>query len=142
MKKLDNNLSDIFDVNPIGEEPKNEIAKVESGDKNIDNNINDDYHETRKNLYDILEQGKDALLHALAVAKNSEHPRAFEVVGGLMKQLSDINTQLVDLHTKKAELESKSDKQDNGPSTVTNNAIFVGSTSELSKMIENMKKGA
>lgn len=140
MAKIDENLSNIFDVSPIGEKA-NEIVEVKDVSSSTDK-ISDDYDNTRDNLYELLNKGKDALEHALVVAQNSEHPRAFEVVGNLMKQLSDINHQLVDLHAKRADLENKSLKEnDSGTKNITNNAIFVGSTSELSKMIENMKKG-
>jgi uncharacterized glyoxalase superfamily metalloenzyme YdcJ len=73
------------------------------------------------------------------VAKQSEHPRAFEVVGNLIKQLADVNQQLMDVHQQKKKLEepSKTIKSNN----TTNNAIFVGSTAELSNMIKKMTKG-
>lgn len=142
MSKIDKNLSDIFDVTPIGETIENPIVPIET--EVVDSRIDQDYENTRNNLYILLQQGKSALEHALEVAKSSEHPRAFEVVGGLMKQISDINLQLMDLHSKKANLENKTKKEENPstPSNITNNAIFVGSTTELSKMIENMRKGA
>lgn len=144
MSKTDENLSNIFDVTPISSsDSKNDIIEYVPKEVN-DSPVEDDYSNTRKNLYGLLQQGEDALAHALEVAKMSEHPRAFEVVGGLIKQLSDINHQLLDLHTKKEKLSHlKNDKGEktNQPQNVTNNAIFVGSTSELSKMIENMKKG-
>ena len=100
--------------------------------------LDDDYETTRSNLHTILQQGQDALYHALEVAKASEHPRAFEVVGGLMKHLSDINTQLLDLHKKKQSIEAPTKEE---RKSVTNNAIFVGSTNELSKMLNDLRKG-
>jgi len=81
-------------------------------------------------------------MHALEVAKASEHPRAFEVVGNLMKQLSDVNAQLLDLHEKKQKLDLPAAKKEEASKQVTNNnAIFVGSTAELNKMLQNMNKG-
>lgn len=135
--KIDESLSKVFDVEPI---PKTEVV--------IENNIvleepkekiEVDYEITRNNLRTLLQQGQEALTNALEVAKQSEHPRAFEVVGNLMKQLADINQQLLDLHQQKQKLDepSKSEKA----KQVTNNAIFVGSTSELNKLIHNMTKG-
>lgn len=138
----DEKLSNVFGVEPIG---KTELIDtngtvIKQNDSSIEE-LNVDYETTRSNLHSILTQGQEALTHALNVAKNSEHPRAFEVVGGLMKHLSDINGQLLDIHKKKQQIEApkelvKSDSAKN----VTNNAIFVGSTSELSKMLENMRK--
>lgn len=144
MSKLDKNLSDIFDVAPISDTTKSEVVEYKEQDLSPrELKIDDDYENTRNNLYSLLQQGKVALEHALEVARNSEHPRAFEVVGGLMKQLSDINHQLVDLHAKRQVLETKGKPEETPTSTknITNNAIFVGSTTELSKMIENMRKG-
>lgn len=102
--------------------------------------LEQDYETTRSNLHSILSQGQDALVHALSVAKQSEHPRAFEVVGGLMKHLSDINGQLLDIHKKKQQLEAPKEEETKAKN-VTNNSIFVGSTSELSKMLNDLRKG-
>jgi hypothetical protein len=89
-----------------------------------------------------LNQGQDALYHALEIAKQSEHPRAFEVVGNLMKQLADTNEQLLALSERKQKLDLPRPSADGAPAKqVTNNAIFVGSTSELSNLIKNMNKG-
>ena len=98
--------------------------------------IDYDYDKTRNNLHTLLATGQEALMHALEIAKSSEHPRAFEVVGNLMKQLSDINSQLLDLHRQKQRLDTPDKGQPIGePKNVTNNSIFVGSTAELSKLI-------
>jgi hypothetical protein len=128
-------LSEVFDVAPI--ENVQVLPAPVMPQQNV--NIDYDYETTRSNLHSILAQGQDALTHALNVAKNSEHPRAFEVVGGLMKHLSDINTQLLDLNKKKQQLDNPKSTNKEGP--VTNNSIFVGSTAELSKMINDLKKG-
>lgn len=106
---------------------------------NVEANINEDYVNTRTNLYNLLNTGQSALLDALEVARGSEHPRAFEVVGNLIKQLADINHQLLDLSEKKQKMVTKKDEPIN-PTTVNNNAIFVGSTSELSKMLKNINE--
>lgn len=109
----------------------------------LEKNVDYDYEKTRSNLHNLLQQGQDALMHALEVAKQSEHPRAFEVVGGLMKQLADVNHQLMDLSDKRQKLMDKSKNNDSQPGkTVTNNnAIFVGSTAELNKMLKDMNGG-
>jgi len=135
---IDDKLSAVFDVEPIG---KTEILLPPTNTLPEKNEAFDnDYETTRSNLHSILTQGQEALFHALEVAKQSEHPRAFEVVGGLMKHLSDINHQLLDLHKKKQVLESGND--DSKKTNVTNNnAIFVGSTNELSKMLNTIRKG-
>lgn len=136
--KIDDNLSQIFNMEPI-EKAKTDIVIAETGEiiESKEVKVESDYDRTRNNLHNLLAQGQEALNHALEVAKQSEHPRAFEVVGNLMKQIADINTQLMDLHQQKQKLDGPKESAKN----VTNNAIFVGSTSELNKLIEKMNKG-
>lgn len=135
--KIDDSLSEVFDVKPITQTEVIDTDGVIVSQSN--NKIEDDYEVTRNNLRILLQQGQEALQKSLDVAMQSEHPRAFEVVGNLMKQLADINQQLLDLHQQKQKLDepSKADKA----KQVTNNAIFVGSTAELNKLIKNMAKG-
>lgn len=131
MSNIDNKLSEIFDIAPI---EKQEVAAVET---QTNRDLESDFEITRNNLHELIQQGQDALYHALEVAKQSEHPRAFEVVGGLVKHLSDVNAQLMHLHKQKQSIELPSKKE----SSVTNNAIFVGSTSDLSKMLNDLRRG-
>lgn len=148
--KLNETLNETFNVEsmPVAEPIRGEII-TKSGEvivpqqQDIDQNVDYDYDKTRNNLHTLLSQGQEALMAALEVAKSSEHPRAFEVVGGLMKQLADINHQLLDLSDKRQKMLSKTPtKETGGSSGVTNNnAIFVGSTTELNKMLQNMTKG-
>lgn len=134
-------LSEIFNVPAVEiEKIDAEVVDIMPKETEKSEKIESDYERTRNNLHELLRQGQDALNHALEVAKVSEHPRAFEVVGGLMKQLSDINHQLLDLHAKHAKLENKDGEKQQNPTNVTNNTMFVGSTTELSKMIEQMRK--
>ena len=141
--KIDETLSDVFDIEPM--EVKSGELITTKGDVVVpkDEKIEYDYEKTRSNLHALLQSGQDALMHALEVAKSSEHPRAFEVVGNLMKQLSDVNAQLLDLHEKKQKLDAPKGKQEepNSKQVTNNNAIFVGSTAELNKMLQNMNKG-
>lgn len=132
---IDDKLSQVFDVTPI--ENTSSVVQMTEAPSNVD--LNSDFETTRSNLHGLLIQGQDALFHALEVAKQSEHPRAFEVVGGLMKHLSDINTQLLDLHKRKQSIEAPTKEE--RKSVTNNNAIFVGSTSDLSKMLNDIRKG-
>jgi hypothetical protein len=136
--KIDNELSELFKLPPM-EQRGNEVIVSETGEilRTQEEKIESDYDKTRENLLKLLTQGQDALTTALAVAKQSEHPRAFEVVGNLMKQVADINSQLMVLHQQK----QKIDEPKVGAKNVTNNAIFVGSTSELNKLIDKLHKG-
>lgn len=133
----DESLSKVFNVEHVEQQVEIFPAVVDSEDVVSSEAIDSDYDVTRKNLHNIIDCGKEALTHALSVAKQSEHPRAFEVVGGLMKQLADINQQLMDIHQQKKKLEEPVKGQASN-NKVTNNAIFVGSTSELNKMIKKM----
>ena len=135
--RTDDNLSEVFDVKPM---PVTEVI-TEDGEiiATSGSKIEDDYDVTRNNLRTLLTTGQEALMQALEVAKQSEHPRAFEVVGNLMKQLADVNQQLMDLHQQKQKLDAP--KEASKKEVTNNNAIFVGSTAELNKMIQNMTKG-
>lgn len=136
--KIDDNLSKVFDVEPSDVK---EIVTTADGEiiPDTGNKIDVDYETTRKNLHILLVQGQSALQSALDIAQSSEHPRAFEVVGNLMKQLADVNQQLLDLHRQKQKLDEPAIKDE--AKKITNNAIFVGSTAELNKLIKNMTKG-
>ena len=131
---IDKQLSEIFDVETSDKKEVSTTQVIPSSD----NVVETDYEAARNNLHLLLFQGQDALMGALEVAKQSEHPRAFEVVGNLMKQLADVNQQLMDIHKQKQKLDEPG--KESGKVT-NNNAIFVGSTAELTKMIKNMNKG-
>jgi hypothetical protein len=133
---IDDNMNKIFDLEPAEyvEIPK-KSTDITIGAKTIDN----DFDHARDNLYDLLETGKEALMDMLEVAKQSEHPRSYEVVGNLLKQLSDMNQQLLDIHAQKRKVEPVTTKEQ--ATNVTNNAIFVGSTHDLQKLINNMNSG-
>jgi hypothetical protein len=134
----DESLSNIFDTEPMAIEPKQEILPAVNTEGSFTSNkIEADYDTSRDNLHALLKSGQEALEHALTVAKQSEHPRAFEVVGNLMKQLADVNQQLLDVHQQKKKLEEPS-KGSASKEVTNNNAIFVGSTADLNKMIKKM----
>jgi flagellar capping protein FliD len=100
--------------------------------------IDDDFATARKNLHQIIHKGNDALEEALLVAKSSEHPRAFEVVGGLIKTLVDANKDLLDIQKKLKDLKKSDD--DKAPQSVqAQNAIFVGNAAELQQLINGRK---
>ena len=98
------------------------------------NEIEKDYEYTRANLYSIIEKGQEAINGIMEVAGESASPRAYEVAGQLIKSVADTTDKLADLHKKVKEIEADNPKTQN---TVTNNALFVGSTSELSKMLKD-----
>ena len=97
-----------------------------------------DYQKSRSNLYSLLSQGQEALNYALEIAKQSEKSHSFSVVGNIIKQLADINYQLLDISEKKQKLSAKKPEESNTNVVTNNNAIFVGSTSELTKILKNL----
>jgi hypothetical protein len=136
-KTVDDKLNDIFDVQgkiveqalvPV-EHPKREVISGAPNDESIDA----DYEYARENLKLFIEQGKVAMENIIFLAKEGESPRAYEVVGQLIKTLSDTNKDLLDLGKKVKDLKTKKDDTQQ-PQHVTN-ALFVGSTAELQKLI-------
>ena len=98
-----------------------------------DDQIKQDYEYSRAQLYNLVEKGQEAVNGILDVAQDSQHPRAYEVAGQLIKHVGDVTDKLADLQKKMKDLDEDKPK---GPNTVTNNALFVGSTTELSKMLK------
>ena len=94
-----------------------------------------DFRYTRENLYNLLERGQDAVEELLEIAKQSEHPRAFEVVGQLIGKLTETNKELMGLHKTKKELSIEK----GGGDVNVNNAVFVGSTAELQKLLKSKR---
>ena len=98
------------------------------------NDVNKDYDYTRGNLYSLIEKGQESIYGIMEVAGETASPRAYEVAGQLIKSVADTTDKLADLHKKVKDIEEDNPKKQ---STVTNNALFVGSTSELSKMLKD-----
>ena len=112
---------------------KSEDNKIEKSQTRI-NDVNKDYDYTRGNLYSLIEKGQEAINGIMEVAGETASPRAYEVAGQLIKSVADTTDKLADLHKKVKDIEVDNPKTQN---TVTNNALFVGSTSELSKMLKD-----
>ena len=104
----------------------------------ICNDTNTDFQYTRENLYNIIERGQDAMEGILHVAQETEHPRAYEVVGQLMDKLTNANKELINMHKQVKDI--KKEDPVSSPQNVTN-ALFVGSTAELQKLLKNNKVG-
>lgn len=133
MAKNFDSLNDTF--NTSGEVVKPEVVvngEIEKLKESVDD-IRKDYDYTRGNLYSIIEKGQEAINGILELAQESEMPRAYEVAGQLIKNVADATDKLMDLQKKLKDVEEE--KQVRGPSTV-NNALFVGSTAELAKMLK------
>ena len=131
MKKLD----DAFNISEteVVETEKVGITPEQKPDRITKDDISRDYEYTRGNLYSIIEKGQEAIDVILELAQESDMPRAYEVAGQLIKSVSDATDKLMDLQKKLKDVNEES--QQKGPNTV-NNALFVGSTAELAKLIK------
>ena len=131
MKQLDN----AFNITPdVVEDEKVGITPEQKPDRFTKDEITRDYEYTRGNLYSIIEKGQEAIDGILELAQESEMPRAYEVAGQLIKSVSDATDKLMDLQKKLKDVNEET--QSKGPNTV-NNALFVGSTAELGKLLKN-----
>ena len=133
---LEENMESILDIE-VSDTPENGCTTRKDQLKDVTEDREKDYEYTRGQLYTLIDQGGEAVRGALEVAQESGHPRAFEVATNAMKQVADMTDKLADLHKKMKDL----DEEKKGPSKVTNNAMFVGSTSELQKMLKQMNGG-
>lgn len=142
MSKNFEQLDEIFNVSSdivestVESEESLEIEKQEPLEQKNDD-IKKDYEYTRGNLYSIIEKGQEAINCVLELAQESDSPRAYEVLGQLIKNVSDTTDKLIDLQKKIKDIDEK--KVSSGPTNVTN-ALFVGSTAELSKLLKSQKK--
>ena len=115
--------------------PAQELVNTGQASPVVDmsDDIDNDYAYQRQNFYNLVEKGTDAIEGILELAKESEHPRTYEVAGNLIKQVAEVTEKLGDLQEKMKKLK---EVPDNAPKNVTN-ALFVGSTAELQKMIKD-----
>ena len=107
---------------------------------NEDGTKDNDFQYARENLYDIIEKGRDAMEELLEIAKAEESPRAFEVFGQLLKNMTDTQGTLMELHQKKQKLENAGDRQEVTKAQNVTNALFVGSTADLLKLVKKETK--
>ena len=126
---LDKAFSTESDIVPV----EHQTSEIEIVSKNETEDIKKDYDYTRANLYSLIEKGQEAINGILELAGEGGSPRAYEVAGQLIKSVADTTDKLMDLQKKLKDIEEDSPKTTNN---VTNNALFVGSTSELSKLLK------
>lgn len=143
-KKTEDPIGETLGIeSPIVSVDNTRISEVISSDNtqqilnsNDLDQIQKDYDYTRGNLYSLVEKGQEAINGILELAQESDSPRAYEVAGQLIKSVSDTTDKLIDLQKKMKDLKDTSQK---GPTNVTN-ALFIGSTSELSKILKNQEQ--
>ena len=117
-------------VDEITPKERTPIKKVEGKDE-----VQDDYEYARSNLYSLVDKGQEAVNGALDLAMSSDHPRAYEVAGQLIKHVGDVADKLMALQKDK-----KNVKEESAKKVVTNNSLFVGSTADLQKMLKQASK--
>jgi hypothetical protein len=133
MKKVEDKLNELLEIS----EPKQEIVQTTPAvpRPNEKEDITSDYKYSRENLYNLVERGQDAIDGILTLAKETDHPRTYEVAGQLIKNVGEVTEKLLQLQEKMKKLGEETKK---GPSKVENN-LFVGSTAELQKLIKDNK---
>ena len=129
MNKLNQTLSEVLDVEPITSKPMTQLIAV--------SNVDDDAEFARQNIRELIQKDNDAVEGILHVAKESEHPRAYEVAANLIKNLSDLNKDLMEIQKRKKDLAPQEYK--NSGNINVDKAVFVGSTTELVKFLKNNK---
>ena len=134
--KMAKNMEDVFDIE-VSSTPENGCTTRKKQLRDVSSDSKDDYEYTRGELYSLIDQGQEAVRGALEVAQESGHPRAYEVAVAAMKHVSEMTEKLQALHKNMKDL----DEDKSGPKNVTNNAMFVGSTTELQKMLKEMGGG-
>ena len=138
MNSIMDNLTKALEMNPlVVEEQKEEQLPVvveETSD------AEQDFELARKNLQELAKKGNKALDELIMLAKNSEHPRAYEVVATLIKTLADTNKDLLDTRRKNIDVDKARGASPNGDAKTVNNNLFVGSTAELQKFLKERAK--
>lgn len=132
MKKINEKLSEIFDVEPIPLE--NEIkVSTEIVETTQENAVQNDANIASKNIKHLLNKGNQAVEELSIVARDSQHPRAYEVMASMLKNLSDMNKDLLQIHKQKQELTGT---KETSKDVNIDKAVFVGSTAELMKLLK------
>lgn len=136
MKSLNENLSGIFDINPLNlpSEQNNQAKRFALDDEFISSE--QDFTYARKNLKTLIAKGEEAMEGLLRVASESEQPRAYEVTTSLIKTLADLNKDLMDIHKKRKELKPANKQNEQNSTVNVDKAIFVGPTKEIIKLIK------
>lgn len=142
MKKLNETLSEALDIEPIEfevvEPVVQETTPVVQNTSIVNCAVEEDTEFARNNIKNLIAKGTTAMDNILQIAAASEHPRAFEVAAGLIKNLADMNKDLLDIQKKKKDL-SPQESSSSGKNVNVNNAVFVGNTTELLKLLKNNK---
>lgn len=137
MSKIHNSLADTFDMPREQINTGRDVLEIPSPN---DSGVEDDAAAVRDTLYELLKQGSEAFEDLKRIAVAEESPRSFEVLNGMLANLSDIATKIMDVHERKARIKKSqsSDTQHVNNGTVNNNNVFVGTTAQLQEMIKRL----
>ena len=131
---IDRKLNNTFEIENV---PTAEVQTVEAELVEREKDLQSDYEASRKNFYELVARGKEAIDGIMIVAQETDQPRAYEVAGQLIKTVTETNQQFMDLQKKVEEIKNMDKKLGN---TNIENALFVGSTAELQKLLKDKKK--
>ena len=147
-KSIDEKIADALDIDLGVDDSKSEIVKKPVREITVDPDKKElidqksDYNLVRNNLKDIIKTGQGAIDGILNVASEGESPRAYEVVSQMIKTVADANRDLLDIHKKMKDLNKEDNRGGQNADSITNNAIYVGSTKDLQKLIKDSKNEA
>ena len=134
MSKFEKNMDEIFGIESPPQEIKTEIVPQKStAPINVEDDLTDDYQQSRENLQGIIDQGKEAMEEILNIAKAGQHPRSFEVYATLLKNVVDANKELIAMQKQMRDMDQKKEVTN----TNIDKAIFVGSTADLGKLLKD-----
>jgi hypothetical protein len=141
MNDFDKKMADVFDVTPFPNDPgindtntnKKPVLPVRYNDPDLKQDLTDAYQQSKENLQELIDSGKDAMEELRQIASAGQHPRAFEVYGTLLKNMVDANKELLAIQKQMREMDEEKKKSSG---TQIDKAIFVGSTAELNKLIK------
>ena len=137
MSKNFDSIDESLDITPSEVLPEEKPVVKKKPVREQKPDIDRDYEYTRGHLYSLIEKGQEAIDGILELSQQSDSPRAYEVAGQLIKNVADTTDKLMDLQKKLKDVNEESKK---GPTNVTNNAVFLGTTAELSKLLKQQKK--
>jgi len=142
MSKIDKNLSEIFEFECNQDQTENlpilaSNTEIAISGEVVSDSLDDDFNTARKNINNLLEKGNTAITDLLNVAKESEHPRAYEVAANFLKTLADLNKDLLEIQKRKREMVPNSN--DSGKNVSIDKAVFIGSTEQLIDLIKGNK---
>ena len=141
MSNFEKNMEEIFDVTssptPVVPVVKKQQLPSVVDKETLEEDLTDAYEQTKANLQDLIDQGKDAMAEILQIEKDGQHPRAFEVYGTLLKNVVDANKELLAVQKQMRDMDKKNQAS---TTNIDKAAFFVGSTSELNKLIKGMNE--